>query len=131
MPTVLVIDDERPIRALLREVLAEQGYDVTEAEDGVKGVRRAREQRPDLVITDILMPDKDGLETILELRAAAPHLPVIAISGGSTRVPMDVLAAARRFGARRVFSKPFDPLAVVAAVKELLDGPAEPPAPTD
>jgi CheY-like chemotaxis protein len=131
VPNVLVIDDERPIRALLREVLAEQGYDVTEAANGVEGVRRARERRPDLVITDILMPDKDGLETILELRAVAPGLPVIAISGGSAMMSMDVLSAARRFGARHVFSKPFDPLAVVAAVSELLDGPPETPAPTD
>jgi CheY-like chemotaxis protein len=121
VPHVLIIDDEGPIRRLLREVLEDAGYEVSEAETGVEGLESVARRTPDLVITDILMPDKEGLETILDLRRSTPDLPIIAISAGGARLSLDVLTVAQRFGARRAFRKPFDPFELLAAVQEVLE----------
>lgn len=120
MPRILIIDDEPAIRDLLVEVFRDAGFEVAWAESGIDGVRLCGEQKPDLVVTDMLMPGKDGVETILELRRSAPGLPVIAISGGSARSPIDLLAMARRFGAVRVYRKPFDPFQLLADAKTVL-----------
>lgn len=117
MARILVIDDEAEVRTVLRRALEKAGHEVVEAEDGKEGMRSYRRVGADLVITDILMPEQDGLQCILELRRLDPQLPVIAMSGGSTRVTIDVLEDARRFGARQTFEKPFDVSAVVAAVE--------------
>lgn len=120
MAYLLIIDDEKPIRELLEEVFTSEGFEVGLAETGARGLGSAAARAPELVITDILMPEKEGLETILELRRSFPTLPIIAISGGSPRMSFDVLDAARRFGAARTFTKPFDPFDLVATVRELL-----------
>ena len=120
MPYILIIDDERSIRELLSDVFSGAGFDVGVAESGVQGVRMVAARRPDLVVTDILMPDKEGLETILELRRSAPDLPIFAMSGGSLGGPIDVLGMARRFGALRVYPKPFDPFDMLQAVQAQL-----------
>jgi DNA-binding NtrC family response regulator len=121
MGRVLVIDDEPQIRALLRRGLEPEGHEVVEAGDGVVGLRIYQEQRCDLVITDILMPDQEGIGCIMELHRLDPHVRIIAISGASGALPMDVLGVARHLGARRTFSKPFDVMQVVAAVREELE----------
>jgi CheY-like chemotaxis protein len=77
-------------------------------------------RKPDLVVTDILMPDKEGLETILDLKRASPDLPIFAMSGGSLNGPIDVLGMARRFGAIQVYSKPFDPFEMLQAIQAQL-----------
>ena len=121
MGRILVIDDEAQIRAMLREGLELHGHEVVEASNGEEGVRIYGRQRADLVITDILMPEKEGLECIQELRRLDPAARVIAISGGTRLKPMDVLDVAKRLGARRTFWKPFDLVRVIAAVQEELE----------
>jgi CheY-like chemotaxis protein len=120
MGHILVIDDDAQVRALMRQVLLGAGHSVAEAADGAAGTKLFRQRGADLVITNIFMPEKEGLETILELRRAAPRLPIIAVSGGAPRVHLDVLGQARQLGASRCLAKPFDVNALVAAVGELL-----------
>ena len=120
MPRILIIDDDRVSREFLRRILEPEGHDITEAPNGRMGVRVFREAPFDLVITDIFMPEGDGLETIRELRNEFPHVKIIAISAGSTK-GFDMLDAATSFGALRTLTKPFDREVFVGAVKELLD----------
>src|SRR3990167_1268847 len=86
MPSVLVVDDEDQIRQLIRETLEQAGYDVQEASNGKQGLERYRTKPADLVIMDILMPDQDGLESIMTLRREFPASRVIAITGGSDMI---------------------------------------------
>ena len=120
MSTILVIDDSDQIRGLLRAALEIEGYEVIEASDGVTGVRKYQQERPDLVIADIVMPEQDGLGCMMELRQLDPDVRIIAISGGSQMHTMDVLDVASHLGASRVFRKPFDVIQMVAAVGEVL-----------
>jgi CheY-like chemotaxis protein len=116
---ILVVDDEEAIRLVLREALEHAGYEVVEAEDGVAGIEQYHLWRVDLVILDILMPRKDGLETIKELRQVDPAVKIIAISGGVRGSNVDNLALAQALGARRTLAKPFrlhEMLEIVAAV---------------
>lgn len=120
MSHILIIDDDEQIRSLIREVMEGDGHEVSEAPDGAAGTRSFREITPDLVITDIIMPDKDGLETIAEIRELDPKVRIVAISGGGRQVDRDYLPAAKAFGADRVLYKPFRPRDVRTAVRELL-----------
>jgi CheY-like chemotaxis protein len=120
MASVLVVDDEPEIRTVLRRVLERAGHAVTEAENGRKAVRALSEAPIDLVITDIVMPEQEGMETILQIRRLRPDIKIIAMSGGGRRVSMDFLPLAVRLGADRIFEKPFKPAHVAAAVSELL-----------
>lgn len=120
MPKILVIDDEAQIRSLTRRFLTQAGFEVEEAGDGLEGVRKMRENPADLIITDILMPKQEGLETIRQIREFHPTCKIIAMSGGSQLTAMDFLPIAEKFGAARIFHKPIDFNAMVDAVKELL-----------
>jgi len=120
MGKILVIDDEPSIRRLLRRVLETAGHKVFEAADGKQGIRRYHQVAPDLVITDIVMGEREGLECIQELRLVSPAMPIIAMSGGMSKGGLDVLALATRFGATRTFPKPLDLAAVLSAVREEL-----------
>src|SRR5688572_234064 len=82
MQRILVIDDDEQVRALLYEILDRAGFKVVEATNGVEGLKLYRAQPADLVITDLIMPEKEGVETILELRREFPDVRVVAISGG-------------------------------------------------
>ena len=118
MPSVLVVDDEDQIRQLIRETLEQAGYEVREARDGKEGLDRYRQDASDLVIMDILMPDQDGLESIMTLRREFPASKVIAITGGSDMIGiLNFLDVAKMLGARRTLQKPFD-------MKTLLDAAA-------
>lgn len=109
MPSVLVVDDEDQIRQLIRETLEQAGYDVEEASNGKQGLERYRAKPADLVIMDILMPDQDGLESIMTLRREFPASRVIAITGGSDMIGiLNFLDVAKMLGARRTLQKPFD-----------------------
>jgi DNA-binding response OmpR family regulator len=121
MSRILVIDDNEIVRDTLRLILTGAGHQVALAHDGNAGLKAFDELAPDLVITDILMPEKEGMETISDLRRLAARVPIIAISGGGRVGNMDFLAAARQFGADRTFTKPFEPDQVLAAVSELLE----------
>ncbi len=116
---ILVIDDDDQIRELIREVLERGGHIVFEADNGNAGIRMVRDETVDVVVTDIIMPDKDGLETITELRKFHPDIGIVAISGGGRRVNRDYLPTAQAFGADRVLYKPFRPQEVVQAVTEV------------
>ena len=120
MTRILVVDDEDQTRELLRELLTEGGYEVIEAADGSIAMTLVRLKPPDLIITDLIMPNQEGLETISEIRKNHPTLGIIAISGGGRIGPESYLAIAERLGASRTFSKPLDVHRMMAAVRELL-----------
>src|SRR5712692_5806019 len=105
---ILVIDDDMMVRRSIEIILAEAGYAVSAADSGVEGLKMFSEQLPHLVITDIIMPDKDGVEVILELRKIWPG-PILAISGDGRTGRSGYLKAARRLGASATLAKPFEP----------------------
>ena len=121
MMRILVIDDDDQMRTLLRQVMEWAEYEVVEAADGREGMFKHRKQPVDLVITDLIMPEQEGLETITLLKREYPHVKIIAISGGGRIGPEAYLPAAQELGADKVFSKPFDVRELAEAVKELLN----------
>lgn len=124
MPRVLVVDDDADVRETIRQMLERTGYEVTTAADGKRGLARYREDPADLVVLDIVMPEKEGLETIMELRKSFPEVKIIAISGGGRIGPQSYIEVARALGAQRSFAKPLDRKEFLAAVRDLA-GPAE------
>ncbi|MFP7755571.1 response regulator [Thermodesulfobacteriota bacterium B35] len=118
---ILVIDDDDQMRVLLRQVMEWAGYEVMEASNGRQGMIQQRKNPADLVITDLIMPEQEGLETIGQLKKEFAGIKIIAISGGGRIGPEAYLPAARELGADRVFSKPFDVRELVNSVRELLD----------
>jgi DNA-binding response OmpR family regulator len=122
MRRILVIDDEVGIRRALRTVLELSGYEVREARNGQDAMRLWREEESDLVITDIHMPDKDGIETILELRALSPGLPIIAVSGSGEKKSRNLLQDAKLSGAIWTMDKPFGLTELLERVSEVLNG---------
>jgi len=120
MSQIIVVDDDCQLRATLTRTLEDAGYQVLGAADAKAGLALCREHHPDLVIADILMPDKDGIETIMELRRDLPEVKIIAISGGGLAGPESYLELARHLGARRVFAKPVSSTDLLSAVRELL-----------
>jgi DNA-binding NtrC family response regulator len=117
---ILIIEDDSAVRELILQTLSRAGYQVIGAEDGQQGLNLFRANNPDLVITDIVMPQKEGLQTIIELKQEAPGVKVIAMSGGGRHCNVDYLKLARKFGARRTVSKPFMRDEMLAAVREVL-----------
>jgi CheY-like chemotaxis protein len=120
MNRILVIDDNEQVRSVIREMLELAGYLVVDAPNGEVAARVIRQEPADLVITDIFMPEKEGLETIRELRRDFPDVKIIAISGGGRSGDFAYLPAAKKFGAHRTFVKPFEMKEMLEAVKELL-----------
>ena len=108
MQRILVIDDDPLVRRTMERLLQKSGYEVRLAADGIEGLRAFRTQRPDLVITDIIMPQKEGLDTIRLLRTWSPDVKIIAISGGSVTSDADFLKKAAELGASAILAKPFD-----------------------
>jgi CheY-like chemotaxis protein len=121
MAKVLVLDDFQQITTLLHRILGEAGHEVTVAST-VKDALAAMGERPtDLVITDIFIPDRDGLDFIKEIRALYPGIKILAISGGVGRFPAGpYLTMAQYSGAQRTLTKPFEPAALLKSVSELL-----------
>jgi two-component system, chemotaxis family, chemotaxis protein CheY len=122
MSGILVIDNDPLVRSTLRAVLERDGHQVHEASNGIQGVRDFPRYSPDLVITDIVMPGKDGLDTIRELLGLLPCLKIIAMTGSDPDNRHGYLKLAGDLGAARTFSKPFDVKALTEAVRELLSG---------
>ncbi|HTH48618.1 MAG TPA: response regulator [Candidatus Limnocylindria bacterium] len=104
---LLLVDDDPDFRDALGKQLVHAGYRVGQAADGELAIEWLKQQTPDLVILDIVMPNKEGLETILALRRSHPRLPVIAISGGGRIDAHDYLHLAENLGAVAVLAKPF------------------------
>lgn len=122
MARVLIIDDEHLVRDMLRQTLESVGHTVVEAANGRIAMRLWRENPADLIITDILMPEKDGLEVIRELLQDSPQAKIIALSGGSRRIDFDMLEIAKRFGAVYTLAKPFELRQLLDMVHSLVDG---------
>jgi CheY-like chemotaxis protein len=120
MAVILVIDDDAQIRLLLRRILEKEGHRVYDAADGTSGLSLLKRRNMDLVITDIIMPEKEGLETILDIRHEFPDIKIIAISGGGKTGLPDFLPAAKKFGAHYTLSKPFGKNELLEAVNNLL-----------
>ncbi|THJ25021.1 MAG: response regulator [Nitrospira sp. CG24E] len=123
MPSVLVVDDEEQLRRLVREILEQVGYHVTEARDGKEAITQYRLAQADVVIMDILMPEQDGLETIATLRREFPNVKVIAITGSSEMIGiLNFLDVAKMLGAHRTLQKPFEMKTLIETVQaELQD----------
>jgi DNA-binding response OmpR family regulator len=117
---ILIIDDDPLVREYLFSLLTYRSYDVMEAPDGKIGMRLFRCRPCDLVITDLVMPDKEGIETIMELRRDYPKVKIIAISGGGTVGPDGYLSMAGFLGADRLLRKPFKTPEMMNAIQDLL-----------
>lgn len=120
MSKILVIEDDAKLRELLRETLEHEGHEVADAADGDIGIKAFKRSPADVVIADIFMPEKDGLDVIRELKADFPEVKIIAISGGGRLEKGTYLMAASSMGADRVIEKPFEIQDIVDAVRELL-----------
>lgn len=120
MPNILIIDDDNQFRTMLRKMVERNGYEVVEASDGKEGIKLYRKNPTDLIITDLIMPDKDGIETIQELRKDFPDVKIIAISGGGRLGPHDYLHLAKMLGAQRTLTKPIELDELLKAIEELL-----------
>jgi len=119
-PVVLVIEDDDAVRRLLRRHLVAAGYEVREATNGAVGLAAYRQQPSDLIITDIVMPETEGLETIRELRRVNPEVKIIAISAAAGGRADGYLDTAMQFGASRILSKPFTGADLLSVVAEVL-----------
>ena len=120
MKRILIINDEPYILIMLKKMLERAGYEVDLASNGNEGLDLFRKAPSDLVITDIIMPDKEGLETIREMKRLQPEIKIIAMSGGGKISAENYLEAAKIFGASRSIEKPFTQQTMVSSVKELL-----------
>ncbi|WP_316976968.1 response regulator [Shumkonia mesophila] len=120
MARVLVIDDEELARFTMREILEAAGHAVEEAKNGAQGISLQRSQQFDIVITDIIMPEKEGVQTIIELQRDFPTLPIVAISGGGRTRNLDFLKLAQQYGARKILPKPFSEEDLLNAVEDCL-----------
>lgn len=120
MKTILVIDDDEKFLAMLQRVLEAVGYAVIVAADGSKGIESFSRHPVDLVVTDLIMPDKEGIETIIQLQAVRPDVKIIAMSGGGRLGPEDYLPIAESLGVQQTFAKPFDLGEFLTAVANLL-----------
>jgi DNA-binding response OmpR family regulator len=123
MARILLVDDDEHLRSMLRLTLTHFGHTVVEADNGKEGMRQFHQAKFDLVITDIVMPEREGLSVLMELRGKKPPVKIIAMSGGGVA---DYLHMATAMGAAKVLAKPFSNEVLMAMVKELLAG--DPPA---
>ncbi|SNZ21236.1 response regulator [Cohaesibacter gelatinilyticus] len=121
MTNILIIDDEPLICEMLDLLLSAEGYDVVTAMDGREGVSKFSDRHIDVVVTDIIMPEGDGLEVIQEIKDRNPHVKIIAISGGSRIGHVNLLEMASKLGAIKVFSKPLDHAELLKAIKECVN----------
>lgn len=121
MKRILIVDDDAQFRLMLRRILEREGYEVFEACDGKQGLTAFRRLRTDLVITDIIMPEKEGVETILALRREFPAVKIMAVSGGGRNAPGDYLTLAKKLGAQVTMEKPLNRSQLLEEVKVLTE----------
>jgi DNA-binding response OmpR family regulator len=120
MAYILVIEDDDSVRAALGQTLERLGHEVSTASNGKEGLKKALDRTPDLVVTDLIMPETEGLETIIELRRRSPQVRIIAISGGGRLSNDNFLGVARKFGAHGTLAKPFSREELRAAIDAAL-----------
>jgi DNA-binding response OmpR family regulator len=117
---ILIIEDDVQIREMLRQTMEREGYEVVDAPNGKVAMKLQREKPAALIITDLIMPEKEGIETIRELRQDFQDIKIIAISGGGRIGPEEYLDMAKMLGAQRTFAKPIERKVLLDAVRELL-----------
>jgi CheY-like chemotaxis protein len=122
MARILIIDDDSQILDMLRQTLERDGHEVVDASDGKEGLILYRKNPTDLIITDLIMPEKEGIATIMELRQDFPDVKIIAISGGGRLEPGQYLSMAKSFGVQYTFAKPVEREDLLEAVRELSTG---------
>jgi CheY-like chemotaxis protein len=122
MASILIVDDDNLFLTMLRAALTRAGYDVLAAPDGYEGLKLYEREPTDLVITDLVMPEKEGLELITQLKRLNPKVKIIAISGAREGFVKDYLKIAKALGAQRVVGKPFTEQEILEAVSEVLSG---------
>lgn len=120
MARILIIDDEPQIRSMLKLMLEREGYEVVEAPDGVEGIKIYRQNPADLIITDLIMPNKDGIGMIIDLKKEFPDVNIIAMSGGGLNKPDGYLKGAKKLGAACTLTKPIDREEMLRGVKNIL-----------
>jgi DNA-binding NtrC family response regulator len=120
MGHILIIDDDEQLRKMIRKTMEQAGHRVDELENGSKAMERYCENHYDVIITDIIMPEKEGVETIIEICSVYPEAAIIAMSGGGRISSTDCLSMAGNLGARYVFSKPFERKQLLQAVEEII-----------
>ena len=121
MVRILIIDDDPQILGMLGQILEREGHEVVEAPNGKVGLKLYRENPTDLIITDLIMPEKEGIETIMELRWDFPDVKIIAISGGGRIEAEEYLFMAQKLGVQRTFAKPIERAELLKSVRELLN----------
>jgi CheY-like chemotaxis protein len=119
MPRILVIDDNDDIRSMLELLLRREGFDVAAAHHGEEALALFAERPADIVITDLFMPERDGIETIVALRDRYPDAKIIAMSGWQSQRGPDYLAVAREIGAAGTLRKPFQPHELLRLVRRV------------
>ena len=130
MARILLIDDDNTFRTTLSGMLTHYGHTVFEACNGREGLGLFDDCKPDLVITDIIMPEKEGLEVVVELHKKSPYLKIIAMSGGGLLDADNYLYMANVLGAAKVLVKPFSAAVLMAALAEVLPDEAAPALPS-
>ena len=121
MPKIVVIDDDDLFRNYLVAALTEQGYEIIAAADGLEGLQLIESEAPDLVLTDIVMPEVEGVEVILKVKSINPNIPIIAMSGGNLGDSSSYLGMAGKLGAHEVLAKPFDRSVLLGHIEKLLN----------
>ena len=119
MVKVLVIEDEKAVRKLVGRMLESRDHTMIEASDGVQGLQAFQAEKPDVVVTDIIMPNADGLEVIRKIMEWEPEAKIIAISGGGRVEERTYLNYAKKFGARAILAKPFEPDELLSLIESL------------
>jgi CheY-like chemotaxis protein len=121
MAKILIVEDDQQLREMLKQLLEREKYEVLDSSDGAEAVKILRKVKVDLIITDIIMPEMDGVGLIRDLRKDHPNLNIIAVSGGSRHIdPQNPLKIAEKLGVSHTFTKPFKLTELLGAVRELV-----------
>ena len=121
MPGVLIVEDDKELREMLKISLLRRNFTVLEAENGKEAITHFKPSLTDLVVTDLIMPEEDGLKVIIKLRELKPSIKIIAISGGGKVGPGSYLNLAKALGADAIYSKPFSINDLTTKIEQLLD----------
>jgi DNA-binding response OmpR family regulator len=121
MPGILIVEDDKELREMLKLSLLRSNFTVLEAENGKDAIVHFKPLLTDLVVTDLIMPEEDGLKVVIKLRELKPSIKIIAISGGGKVGPASYLNLAKALGADAIYTKPFSINDLIAKIEELLD----------